>query len=318
MTLYCDASKTGWGATFQGIKAQGHFTAEQREKCINTLEVLAGLYGFLSFKHLFTGNHLLIKSDNTTAIAFFNQMGGLSSHERDAPTRLLWQEAQSIDCWISATHIPGSENLDADQASRIFNQRTEWTLPTSIFTTLAERFGLPSIDLFASRLNHKLNLYVSWIPDPFCTEVDAFTVDWHSHYPYIFAPFNIIHRCINKIQYDRVDKTLIVFPVWPNQPWFAQLLKLLTSHIYIIPKNPPLTLPWEDPPHQQLHPMSKSLILAAATLSTTPWKLKDYQMQLCPASPTLFDQPLRKITRPAIRDGLTFATPRGQIPLVPL
>ena len=43
-------------------------------------------------------------------------------------------------------------------------------------------FGKPDLDLFASRLNHQLPRYVSWIPDPNAVGVDAFTLDWGTQY----------------------------------------------------------------------------------------------------------------------------------------
>ena len=43
-----------------------------------------------------------------------------------------------------------------------------------IFQEIVCRFGQPDIDLFASRLNHKLEKYISFRPDPNAMAVDAF------------------------------------------------------------------------------------------------------------------------------------------------
>lgn len=39
-------------------------------------------------------------------------------------------------------------------------------------------YGIPDLGLFATRLDHQLTRYVSWIPDPNAVGVDAFTLDW--------------------------------------------------------------------------------------------------------------------------------------------
>ena len=86
-----------------------------------------------------------------------------------------------------------SHNVLADLASRILNDRTEWALPMSIFTKITKLFFVPDIDLFASQLNTKLDRYISWIPDPYCFEVDSFSVTWAEFSPYLFPPFSILN-----------------------------------------------------------------------------------------------------------------------------
>ena len=66
----------------------------------------------------------------------------------------LWSLVLKIGSWVTATHIPGILNVNADTASRQFNPRVEWTLDPSIFRKIVYRFYLPEVDLFASRLSH--------------------------------------------------------------------------------------------------------------------------------------------------------------------
>ena len=68
--------------------------------------------------------------------------------------------------WLSAAHLPGCKNTDADLASRHFNDQTEWMFDRRIFEQVATKFGCPTIDLFASRLNNQYPNYASWRPDP--------------------------------------------------------------------------------------------------------------------------------------------------------
>ena len=68
-------------------------------------------------------------------------------------TRELWLSAISRNIHLSAEHVPGSENLLADRASRIFDENTEWQLGITVVSELARNFGPFDIDLLASRLN---------------------------------------------------------------------------------------------------------------------------------------------------------------------
>ena len=110
--------------------------------------------------------------------------------------KTIWDFAVANGIWLSITYIKSSDNFHADLASRILNDRTEWALPQILFDRLVVSFFKPDIDLFASRLNTKIDCYMSWIPDPFCFEVDSFSIS----YPYLFPPFSIIFRTLQKIQ----------------------------------------------------------------------------------------------------------------------
>ena len=132
--------------------------------------------GVASFEPFFDVSHLLIRSDNTTAIAFACDMGGMSSPLRDHWACQLWKRAEKTGYWISVAHIAGVDNFQGDFASHMFNDRTVWALPQYIFDKLMHRFGCPTVDLCVTQLNKKLKRYVSWFPDPTSTEVDAFSI----------------------------------------------------------------------------------------------------------------------------------------------
>ncbi len=43
--------------------------------------------------------------------------------------------------------------------------------------------------MFASAINHKLDSYVAWQPDPHALHIDAFTLNWNGKNIYLFPPF---------------------------------------------------------------------------------------------------------------------------------
>lgn len=83
------------------------------------------------------------------------------------------------------------------------------------------------MDLFACRLNRQLENHISWFPDPFAFTSDAFSVSCSDFKPFIFLPFCLIGRVLQKLEDDQVSKDNIVVPKWATQPWYQVLLNML-------------------------------------------------------------------------------------------
>ena len=214
VVIYTDASKTGWGAQIeQGINTCGIWSKSESTRHINYLELLAVDLALSSLFDNRSDIHIRVMSDNTTAVSYINAMGGCKSLECNALTQKVWNWAIVRNIWLSAAHIPGSSNVDADQLSRDLKLDLEWMLSGRVFKRIVTLFGQPDIDLFASRLNAQVETYVSWKPHPMAKFVDAFTVDWSQFFFYAFPPFCLISRCVQKIIQDRATGILII-PKW--------------------------------------------------------------------------------------------------------
>ena len=76
--------------------------------------------------------------------------------------------------------MAGFLNVEANELSRgiNLNKDFEMALDIDIFKEIVDRFGKPEIDLFASRLNHKLDKHISFKPDPNAMAVDTFSISW--------------------------------------------------------------------------------------------------------------------------------------------
>lgn len=88
----------------------------------------------------------------------------------------------------------GKNNITADYLSRSFSDSTEWKLNENIFENICEALFYPDIDLFASRLNKRIDNYVSWFPGPLAITSDAFSISWTKFKPYIFPPFSLSEK----------------------------------------------------------------------------------------------------------------------------
>ena len=116
-----------------------------------------------------------LRIDNTTAVACIEKCSS-TKETLLGLTEDIFTWAYESNVTLSAVHIPGTDNIDADRASRDANIDTEWMIKPQIFSSLCIIFSKPSIDLFACRINAQLPKYVSWRPDPNAYDTNAFTM----------------------------------------------------------------------------------------------------------------------------------------------
>jgi len=271
-----DASNLGYGATCQNKQTQGRWKKEEKSMHINCLELLAIQYALQSFQSEVNGKHVKILCDNTCAVSYVNKMGGSKSPECNKIAKEIWLWCRDNNVWVTISHIPGNMNVQADAKSRIFNDRTEWTLNKSVFQNICKKLYKPNIDLFASRLNYQVKPFISWTPDPEAFAIDAFTVNWKQWLIYAFPPFSLVQRCLRKLDGDVAEGVLIV-PLWTTAVWFPQLLRLLIQLPVLLPRGKRLlTLPHVE----KLHPLHSRLQLLACVCSGNPLKQKEFRDRL--------------------------------------
>ena len=219
LTLYSDASLEGWGGTDEVTHVGGRWTEAEMPYHINALELLAAYLTLQALGVPHKNVHLRLMLDNTTATTYINKMGGTHSVVCSLVAKTIWEWAIPLNVWLSATYIPGSQNKIADFKSRHFDENTEWSLSPVLFARLLQVFYIPCVDLFASRLNCQVDLFVSWKPEPEAWAVDAFSISWRDIKFYAFPPFSVPSRVLSKIKEDDASGILVV-PLWPTQPWF--------------------------------------------------------------------------------------------------
>ena len=268
VSIKTDASLDGWGATLNSSVTGGRWTQEESEFHINYLELLACFLALKAFYHDHTNIHVQIKSDSSTAVSYINHMGGIVAMSLDDLAKDIWLWCYDRQIWLSTCHIPGSSNVHADHESRHFNDNLEWKLNPAIFRAICNEFLTPKIDLFASRLNQKLGLFVSWRPDPEAFACDAFSLNWENFNFYAFPPFSLIGMMLHKIQREEATGICIIL-LWPTQPWFSHMLRLLIEIPVILPQRMDLLyLPHHSP--REYHPLLPKLRLIACKLSGMP------------------------------------------------
>ena len=278
ITLTSDASNTGWGCTCLQERSGGEWLPEEREFHINYLELKAAWFALKCFDKQVEGKHTRIMIDNTTAVACINHMGTSHSDACNLMTSMIWQWCINHKVWLSAAHIPGKENTAADEESRKINWDAEWKVePETLQAAFKELNIHPSIDLFASRLNNQMELYVSFRPDPEAFAVDAFSLPWKDLQFYAFPPFSVITAVLRKVTRDQARGVIIV-PQWTTQVWWPLLMRMLEQKPFPLPtKNTTLTLP--SHPGEKHHLLPR-LQLLACVISARNTNNKDVPRKL--------------------------------------
>lgn len=273
--IFSDASMTGWGAAYRGEKVGGFWSVADRKRHINQLELIAAHNALKTFAVDCKNCSILMRVDNTTAIAYINKMGGIQYPELNKLARALWQWCEDQNLFVFASYIPSECNEDADEASRRLNIDTEWELSHYAFNSILLRWGPFDIDLFASKVNAKVSKFCSWKREPDAYAIDAFTLDWHNIYFYAFPPFALLPKILSKIISDKASGILVV-PHWPSQPWYPLFRSLLSESPIVFEPSQGLLL---SPCRSIYHPLAPRLSLVAGRLSGVHSAKPRFRMQ---------------------------------------
>ena len=127
---------------------------------------------------------------------------------------------------LRATHLAGVDNTWADALSRGSTSSIEWSLTPACFASLCRWAGTPSIDLFASRRNHRLPLFLSLTEETPAGGPDALRTSWEQWDSiYLFPPPNTRVMLLVARRLEVYPGTaLLIAPWWETQPWFPILL----------------------------------------------------------------------------------------------
>ena len=227
VTVVTDATDIGWGfQTSERHQESGLWTEEWRLQHINMRE-LQVVYIALSRIPSLAGRSIQVLSDNMAAVQCINRQGSTRCEALLVVSEALLGLADYQRSHIVATHLAGSENLWADALSRDDPSAVNWSLLETTFHDLSLRLGRPEIDLFASHLNRKTDLYLTRFESTVAGGPDAFAVDWNQWgHIYLFPPplTSMMLRVVNRLRSYR-GKVMLIAPLWIAQPWAASLLR---------------------------------------------------------------------------------------------
>ena len=268
--IFTDASNQGWGAHLENMTVSGNWTDQEKLLHINVLELKAVFLALKSFQNKILDKRVLIATDNATVVSYLNKQGGTHSWDMCLLVWRILAYCNPQNILIRARHIQGCLNVIADSLSRKDKIiQTEWSLHPQIFSIIYKVWHTPMVDMFATKFNHKLPIYVSPVPDANAMNIDALNISWEGLDGYAFCPVVLIPKVIQKMNTYRC-RMIVVAPGWPMMHWFWDLVNLSTK--------PPLQLPhW---PHLLKQPFSHKFHQNLMYLNLHVWHLDTTQNHL--------------------------------------
>src|SRR4029434_6876273 len=131
----------GWGAVCEGRGVNGLWSVREAVSHINVLELRTVVLALRHFLPRLSGQHVLVRTDNTATLAYINRQGGVCSQSLHhwANRLLLWAAIHVFS--LRAVHIPGHFNYGADLLSRGDPRAADWCLHPQVIQQIWTRSG---------------------------------------------------------------------------------------------------------------------------------------------------------------------------------
>ena len=221
--VYSDASNTGCGGfivNVHGSVCHRSWTGDESNMS-STYRELQGVYTVLTSMPLYLrGKRIRWYTDNQGVVSIVHK-GSMKKHLQDLAIEIYkFACSNSIDIYME--WIPRALNERADLLSRIVD-KDDWSVSISLFKYLDFLWGPFTFDRFADSNNTKLSKFNSKFWSPGTAGVDAFAYSWEAENNWLVPPINLICRCLQYLQFQRVNATLIV-PYWPSAAFWPMIV----------------------------------------------------------------------------------------------
>ena len=96
--------------------------------------------------------------------------------------------------------------------------------PPEVMNLIFRLWGTPVVDRFATVNNTHLPQFMALVPEPRALAIVALSQDWQLRSMYMFPPFLLLNKVIQKLRTTQTGEVILIAPWWPSQPWFPHLL----------------------------------------------------------------------------------------------
>ena len=286
----------GLGCPYGRSLSLGLWSAYWQTQHINVLELRAVMLALKSFHQIIPNCHILLSTDNTTVAAYLNKEGGARSRTLSFMATNLLEWCMKRQVFLTAKFVPGKLNVLADSLSRKGQIiHTEWTIHKGTLSQIFQFWEVPHLDLFATRLNNQLPVFISPIQDPRAWAVDAMSLSWEGMIAYAFPPVTLLMKVLLKMEKETC-LVILIAPCWESHPFFPVLLSLLVAPAVRIPIRKDLLIQ----PHSRLpHPKPEIYNLHAWLCCREVSRRQDFLRNLPRESVLRSDLPHSLCTIPA-------------------
>ena len=200
------ASTLGWGAVWEDRVASGDCNRRISYQSSNERELLAILMALKSFSRLLHGKRVQFLTDNISAAAYINHIGGPILARL---ARAVWAKAMESGISIECAHIARKLNTEADYWLRT-PDRHSWHLHPRLFHYMNKLWGPHTVDHFANCLNTQLVRFNSHYWEPLLEGVDALAqTNWSSENNHVNPPFCLLSQVLDIIKSQNAYATVI-------------------------------------------------------------------------------------------------------------
>ena len=161
LTLYTDASDSGWGTSLGDVHLSGLWSPEISQFSINHRELLAVFLAVKGFLHLLRVHSVSMFTDNMSALSYLRKGGGTRSSTLHSVSQAVLRLCEDNNVVLLPQFVPGKLNVLADslcRGSQVLG--SEWPLCQAVGRCLFRRWPM-TIDLIATSLNLRLQVYFS-------------------------------------------------------------------------------------------------------------------------------------------------------------
>jgi len=245
LVLQVDAAQQGSGATLVG---QGVCEFAHCDRHPDDYEVHNNIWELLAFVEMIAAlivymehRRVLMRGDNMYALAYMRRGGG-SDPEVTAVVQMTWDFLLAHDVEVQKfEHVPGELNVIPDGISRWQDWRGDWSLKPEVWDDvlswiLRRGFPMPTLDAFASALNHLLPSWCSRWHEPGALFQDFFTapIDPKEWVMWVNPPFSLMGRVLLHLK--AVGGMHYVVAPWrmPLPDWWGPLQEASVAR-YVLP-----------------------------------------------------------------------------------
>ena len=182
-----------FGGTPAGLDCCGGMVSKRQESpYISILEVKALMSALNAYLQRIIAESAFLMSDSSTAVAYLRSGVTVSVDKCKVAQEVVeWSKLNMVI--VMVRYIRVKKNILADRLNHPDQfLLTEWYFLLGGFDAICEVYGRPFIDLFTTRANAKLPLYVSTVPGPMAWKQDAFQRQWNNLSVYTFPPFPLL------------------------------------------------------------------------------------------------------------------------------